>query len=279
MADVVSRAERGLRVAGEPRCVQPASRHDAARASTRMRADAGYAMAALLVMMSVMAVAMAAALPVWHTAATREKEAELIFRGEQYARAVVLFQRRYGNAVPPNIDTLLNERFLRKRYKDPITGDDFQIVGPGTPLPGVPGEEGPAARAVPGQLSSQGRGGGQGGQPAGGRGQMAMATQPGAIGPSSGVLGVVSRSSARSLRLYNGRDRYDQWVFLGTEMSQTPGGLPGQAQPGGGRGGGQVQPGGVPPGGRGVQPGGRGAPPAPPGGGRGVPPPFGGLGR
>jgi type II secretory pathway pseudopilin PulG len=260
-----------MRAAVQPPRRESAPRHDVAGASGRTRADAGYAMAALLVMMSVMAVAMAAALPVWHTAATREKEAELIFRGEQYARAVMLFQRRYANAVPPNIDTLLNERFLRKRYKDPITGDDFQIVGPGTLLPGLPGQEEPAARMVPGQLPSQGRGGGQGGQPAGGRGQMAMATQPGAIGPSPGVLGVVSRSSARSLRLYNGRDRYDQWVFLATEMSHVPGGVPGQAQPGGGRGGGQIQPSGVPPGGRGVQPGGRGAPPAPP--------PSGGLGR
>src|SRR4029450_1654825 len=52
----------------------------------------GYAMAALLVGMSVMAIIMSVAMPVWNTAARRERETELIFRGEQYARAVALFQ-------------------------------------------------------------------------------------------------------------------------------------------------------------------------------------------
>ena len=55
-------------------------------------------MAALLVAMSIMAIAMSVALPVWHTAMQREKEAELIFRGQQYARAVMLYQRRFPGA-------------------------------------------------------------------------------------------------------------------------------------------------------------------------------------
>ena len=43
------------------------------------RGNRGYAMAALLVGMSVMAVLMGALLPVWTTMAKREKEAELMF--------------------------------------------------------------------------------------------------------------------------------------------------------------------------------------------------------
>src|SRR5687767_13177860 len=93
--------------------------------------ERGYAMVALLVMMAVMAVAMTVALPAWSTMARREKEAELVFRGEQYARAIALFQRRYAGAFPPNIDVLVNERFLRKKFKDPITNDDFQTIGVG----------------------------------------------------------------------------------------------------------------------------------------------------
>ena len=58
--------------------------------------------------------------------ATREKEEELIFRGKQYARAIGLFQRKYANTAPPTIDLLVEQRFLRKKYKDPITNDDFQ---------------------------------------------------------------------------------------------------------------------------------------------------------
>src|SRR5207249_3417897 len=45
--------------------------------------EAGYAMAALLVALSVMAVLMSVAMPVWKQVARREKEEELIFRGQQ----------------------------------------------------------------------------------------------------------------------------------------------------------------------------------------------------
>ena len=88
----------------------------------------GYAMAALLVGMSVMAVLMGALMPVWTHMATREKEAELVFRGQQYARAIGLFQRKFANTPPPTIDVLVEQRFLRKKYKDPITNDDFQLI-------------------------------------------------------------------------------------------------------------------------------------------------------
>jgi type II secretory pathway pseudopilin PulG len=58
-------------------------------------------MVALLVAMSIMAILMTAALPAWHTMAQREKEAELVFRGEQIARANRLYQRRFANAPAP----------------------------------------------------------------------------------------------------------------------------------------------------------------------------------
>src|SRR5688572_19040311 len=103
----------------------------------------GYAMAALLVGMSVMAVLMSALLPVWTTMAKREKEAELVFRGNQYARAIALFQRKFANAAPPSIDVLVEQRFLRKKYKDPITNDDFQpLYANQAMMPGAPGAPG-----------------------------------------------------------------------------------------------------------------------------------------
>ena len=49
-------------------------------------------MAALLVALAVMAVMMSVALPVWRHEAQREKEAELVWRGQQYIRAIRLFQ-------------------------------------------------------------------------------------------------------------------------------------------------------------------------------------------
>src|SRR5262249_17996324 len=90
--------------------------------------DRGYAMAALLVSLAVMSVLMMVALPVWPKQAQREKEAELIFRGEQYARAIALYRAKNGNQFPPNIDVLVQGKFLRKKYLDPVTKKDFDII-------------------------------------------------------------------------------------------------------------------------------------------------------
>src|SRR5215217_2579283 len=104
------------------------------------RNDAGYAMAALLVAMALMAVMMSMAMPVWRHAAQREKEAELIWRGQQYDRALQLFRRKASAPGAPNLDLLIQQKFLRKKYKDPITGGDFELkpvslIGPGTQTP------------------------------------------------------------------------------------------------------------------------------------------------
>ena len=93
------------------------------------RGQRGFAMAALLVVLAVMSVLSSVALPAWRHAAQREREAELIFRGEQYARAVMLYQRRTPGAWPPDVDTLVEGRFLRRAYRDPMTADgEFRLV-------------------------------------------------------------------------------------------------------------------------------------------------------
>jgi type II secretory pathway pseudopilin PulG len=184
-------------------------------------------MAALLVSMSVMAIMLGIALPVWRTAVQREREAELIFRGEQYARAIALFSQRTGG-FPPSLDVLEKGRFIRKLYKDPMTnGGNFQPVYLGQPLPGQP-----VLPGTPGRSTAQPASGPQPAQPArGGAGQQPRA------GATTPIIGVVSQSTAASLRLYNGRGHYNEWAFLATEATQRPG-IPGGTQtPGpGGRG-------------------------------------------
>jgi len=220
-------------------------------------------MAALLVAMSVMAVMMTMALPVWNTQARREKEAELVFRGEQYARAVMLYQRKFANALPPSLDVLLNDKYLRKKYKDPVTGGDFQLLSGasaqanvGVPGGQVGGAATPGGRVVSGggtntsgsggigtssfshsTTASGGRGGTTGSSPGGfglgsGVGFGAGGTVPG------GIMGVTSTSSAKSLRLYNGKDVYNQWTFVPVQRNLNAGaGAQGANTPGGGRGG------------------------------------------
>ena len=250
-------------------------------------ADGGYAMAALLVALSVMAIALSVAIPVWQTAVRREREAELVFRGEQYARAVALFQRKYGGAFPPNVDILLKERLLRRQYKDPMTADgEFQLLyagqPTGQPTGGQAGQTSEGARG--GQTAQSGRTTGAG-PVTGGR------TGGSISGGQGGILGVASKSEADSIRLYNGRGQYNEWTFVaiqvttqagaGADSSGQPGrtggptprsgvGLPGMGlpgPPGSGRGGLPLQLPGLPqPGNRGggtagPQPAPRGQPP------------------
>ncbi len=82
-------------------------------------------MAALLVALAVMSLMLSMTLPVWHHAAQREREAELIFRGEQYARAIMLYQRQTPGAYSPAVEG----RFLRRAYRDPMTaGGEFRLI-------------------------------------------------------------------------------------------------------------------------------------------------------
>jgi type II secretory pathway pseudopilin PulG len=224
-------------------------------------------MAALLVALSVMAVLASAAMPTWKQMSQREKEAELIFRGQQYARAIGLFQRRAGPGVnPPNLDVLLQQRFLRKKYKDPITGEDFDLISPTTamaaptaPAAGGARITGPGGRATgpgtatrPGAATTPGTGTGSGMGAAPGRGGLSQpisiagrSTQPGgaAVGfggtVAGGIVGVQSKSKAESIRIYNGRTHYNEWQFVYIPQTAQPGGRgqqPGFQQPGPQRG-------------------------------------------
>jgi type II secretory pathway pseudopilin PulG len=226
-------------------------------------------MAALLMAIAVISIMMTVAMPVWKQTAQREKEDELVFRGMQYVHAIALFQRKTANAFPPSVQVLVDQRFLRKKYKDPITNDDFQLL--------TAGQNAGASGA-----NTQGQRGAQPGAPTPGGatatgGQRATApigTSPAGIGVAAagGITGVASKSKDKSIRIYNGRTHYNEWAFIFTPQLQAPGaGAAGTAAPG--QRGGQPQrgqPGQQPvgaPGPLGGQRGGRGNPQAP--GGRG----------
>src|SRR3954465_95262 len=244
------------------------------QAKRKRHGQAGYAMAALLVAMSIMAIMLTVAMPVWKQTSRREKEEELVFRGKQYAHAIGLFQKKFANAYPPNLDVLVGRRFLRKKFKDPITNDDFVPIAAGQNLPG--GTQQPGGAQQPG-----GQRGGPGAATPGGIGQP---TQPGTTGgagriggpptsagstgqTSGGIQGVTSKSKDQSIRLYNGRGHYNEWAFVYIQQQQAAGaGAAGSATPGAGTGGGTGPGRGNRGGSNPTTPGGN-----PPGGGRGGP--------
>ncbi len=196
--------------------------------------DSGYAMAVLLVGMSVMAIMMTIAMPVWKQAAQREKEEELVFRGLQYVRALRLFSAKYANASPPTIDVLVEQRFLRKKYKDPITNDDFQPVLAGQAVPGVVNDSADrrGAGVVPPKVpaATSPFGGGIGGS---------AATQPqtASCGRSPGTSPIGTPGAGRGRRHHGrrqqeqreihsslqGRSHYNEWAFINTPQTQAPG--------------------------------------------------------
>jgi len=91
-------------------------------------------MAALLVGLGVMAVLMTAAMPVWRHEAQREREIETIFRGQQIARAIAMYREKNAGNFPTSLDILVQQRFLRKKYKNYFDeGGEWQpIAGMGT---------------------------------------------------------------------------------------------------------------------------------------------------
>jgi type II secretory pathway pseudopilin PulG len=197
--------------------------------------ERGYAMAALLVALAIMAILMSVALPVWRQEARREKEAELVFRGEQYARAIALFKFKNANipnAFPPSIDFLVQNRFLRKKYKDPMTKDgEFVLIGGGSQQPGLnsPG------RAQPGQSQPpQTQTGGRSNPPAGGRSNPPVLPGVQPTVPAAGMIGVRSASTETSIRTYRGATRYDQWQFTFNIAPRPGGAMPMANSPEGG---------------------------------------------
>ena len=99
--------------------------------------EAGFALLFVFLLAACIAISLYMELPRVVFEAQRSREELLIARGEQYKRAIQLYFRFTRGQYPPSLDALENtnnRRFLRKRYKDPMTGEeDWRIVhaGPG----------------------------------------------------------------------------------------------------------------------------------------------------
>ncbi len=98
---------------------------------SRANSEAGYILLAVLFLVALVLLSLAVAAPRIAKSIQRDRELELIHRGEQYKRAIKLYYRKFGS-YPSSIEQLENTnniRFLRKRYTDPMTGkDDWKII-------------------------------------------------------------------------------------------------------------------------------------------------------
>jgi type II secretory pathway pseudopilin PulG len=210
----------------------------ARRASTAF-GERGFALAGMLVAIAVMSVMLMVALPTWRHQVQREKEAELVFRGEQYARAIGLYQRKLAGAFPPSLDILVEQKFLRKKYKDPITGEDFvPVFANSAEAMGLTPPTTAATATSTGARSNDARARAEAAR-RGNEERIRRSASPTRLaGAAGGIIGVRSKSSDRSIRIYKGREQYDQWLFTYTAPPEqaVPAANPGpvrQATPGG----------------------------------------------
>ena len=212
-----------------------------------MKRESGYALIVILLLLAFVLISLSVAIPPLLTLAQREKEEELLFRGEQYQRAVGRFYRKFGR-YPLKVDELLwtNDRaFLRRPYPDPMTSNgNWRILRLG-PAGQIVGSKHQVKAPEPEQPRRP-----RGRQPArsGSQSQRQSTSQSQSSGSSMGsggvnlpIVGVASTSDKLSIRIYNGYMRYDQWEFVYDPSKQalkTPAGAtPGTDDKSGGKSG------------------------------------------
>jgi type II secretory pathway pseudopilin PulG len=104
-----------------------------ARVRGRRHSEQGYILLTLMLFVTLLVIGAAAAAPSIFLQVKRDREEELIHRGVQYSRAIRHFVKKTGG-YPVRLEQLENTnniRYLRKRYKDPVTGKDFKILHQG----------------------------------------------------------------------------------------------------------------------------------------------------
>jgi type II secretory pathway pseudopilin PulG len=225
--------------------------------------ESGYLLLAVMLIMTLILIALSIEAPRIAQQIKREKEEELVHRGKDFAYAV----KRFAQLEDTN-----HVRFLRKRYKDPMTGDsDWRLVhygeaqitipttnstnpglNPSTQNPGLGGGTTSTTQnntstnggSTFGSGSSGGLGGGSsfgggsstfggGSTPPvlnansqinaapnqnGSTGQMGSLTTSGiGNGQTTGggqIIGVASLSKGKSIKEFNDKDHYNDWLFV-----------------------------------------------------------------
>lgn len=215
------------------------------RRHAQSKSQHGYVLLMLLLGVTLMAIALAAAVPRLGTQIKRDRETEMIHRGEQYARAIKKYYKKFGR-YPTRIEELENTnniRFLRKRYKDPMSADgSWKLVRFGEVKLGQQGSTGSIAASgqqpqspsgslfgSSGQGSPTGSSQQSGDQSTGGRSgssgfTLGASSSSGQSSSSSGLsgqtfgggpfLGVASKSEAEGVHEFNNKRKYSEWLFV-----------------------------------------------------------------
>jgi len=163
-----------------------------------MKNSHGYILLVLILAVFVLGLGLLVAIPVWQTQIQRENEEELISRGNQYLEAIRLFQMKNPGGFSKSLEELYKKRCLRRLYKDPMTKDGkWNVI--------LPYEGGLGAGSQKGDPQKE---------KSSGEKILVMPEDKLSSIQNPRIMGVVSSSTKKSFRIYNGYDSYDKWLFF-----------------------------------------------------------------
>ena len=239
------------------------------RKSSRKKknAQAGYILLVLLLMVALLMLSVTAVAPRVAQEAKRDREAEMIHRGAEYARAIKRFYRKFGR-YPATLDQLKETnhiRFLRKAYADPMTQDGkWKLLHPGDVKIGGANVGTPvsALASKTQQPSGLGQTTSPTASPTTGTSTFSTSTSTSSTSMTSTatnsqfggmIIGVASTSDQEGIHEFAGSSKYKEWYFVydptvdrgglisgpytGKTFGMAPAGIPGATpagqQPGG----------------------------------------------
>jgi type II secretory pathway pseudopilin PulG len=208
----------------------PLPRRRGLRARYRASRGRGVAFLILMMVLTILLISLTVAAPDIYTVGQREREEELIFRGNEYARAIMFYHRQF-NRFPTSVKDLIKKtngyRFLRHAYPDPMTrSGKWRFIHANAAGVVIDSKTlTPPAVKKPGENSS----GGESQQaaktltPNGETPQQSSSSTSSSDNEVKGafIVGVASTSTKRSIRVWNNHDRYDEWEFLGIGTTAT----------------------------------------------------------
>ena len=186
----------------------------------------GFTILGLLVAVAVINIGLGIAATSWVTIDRRADEAELIWRGQQYVRALNCHQQATGG-LPEELSELLESDCIRALYPDPMSADgEWRILRQGDPelQPNQAGQ-GEFLEMNIMELEARQDSRSQGGRRQGGlqsdsfrqsfdRFRALSESLRARFAGNNRIVGVMSTKTGEALRLYKEESTYDKWRFV-----------------------------------------------------------------
>jgi len=191
--------------------------------------DAGFTLAGLIIILTVIMIFIAYTVPrQWSSIMQRERERETIFAMKQYARAIREFAKNHGGTRPVSMDQLKEAKLPRyvrgpkAELIDPLTGKfDWILIPPGAVTNGpaapgtLPGGVPVGGNPITGAPGTSTTGTSGNNSPSGMTQFNAAASPKDYVGDFVGVRPPVS---GPSMMKFNGAEQYDQWYYTVNDL-------------------------------------------------------------